>query len=130
MLVQALHSIELGVPFYRCPTSSPPGSTKESAHPPFLLNSKGDGHLYPPNVLMGNNCFLGTTRVPVPVLDTKLLEASLCSDQRVHGTKAQGRSRSRSSRGSCMGQGVRKESAPWQSCAKSFKQQQCFKKPA
>ena len=42
MLVQALHSIELGVPFYRCPTSSPPGSTKESAHPPFLLNSKGD----------------------------------------------------------------------------------------
>ena len=42
MLVQALHSIELGVPFYRCPTSSPPGSTKESTHPPFLLNSKGD----------------------------------------------------------------------------------------
>ena len=30
LVVQALHSLELGVLFYRCPTSSPPPSTKES----------------------------------------------------------------------------------------------------
>ena len=41
LVVQALHSLELGVLFYRCPTSSPPPSTKESWHPPFYLIQRG-----------------------------------------------------------------------------------------
>jgi hypothetical protein len=50
MLVWPIHSLELGAPFFRCSTSSPPGPLKNGATHPFHLIQTGiQGLIMPVN---------------------------------------------------------------------------------